>query len=91
MWLIVGHIPIEIFLYEGSWNIPRHLNSTSYKVSPIPAEGLEVPVNVWLLLTFAIECKGIFILMKKFFKELYDHDFTEEIMKIMKVMKMKKL
>ena len=54
----MGDIPREIlrhcyfFLKEGG-NITENLISTCYKVSPIPAGGLEVP----LLLLFALKAK----------------------------------
>ena len=71
-WLTVGHIPMEIsrlcyfFLKEGG-NITGHLICTNYKVSPIPAGGLEVP----LLLTFSVKSERIFELMKSFVNDLY--------------------
>ena len=60
-WLTVQHIPREIsclsyFFMEEGGNITRHLVSTTYKVSPIPAGGLEVP----LLLTFSVKRERIF-------------------------------
>ena len=63
----MGHIPREIsrhcyvFLKEGG-NITGHLICTNYKVSPIPAGGLGIP----LLLTFSVKCERIFELMKSF-------------------------
>ena len=78
-WLTVGHIPREIsrhcyfFLKEGG-NITGHLICTNYKVSPIPAGGLEVP----LLLTFSVKSERIFELMKSFVNDLYEYDYTGE-------------
>ena len=66
-WFTVGHIPREIschyyiFMEEGG-NITGNLVSATYKVSAIPAGGLEVP----LLLTFSIKSKRIFKIMKCF-------------------------
>ena len=73
-WLTVGHIPREIsrhcyfFLKEGG-NITGHLICTNFKVSPIPASGLEVPQ----LLTLSIKSEGIFELMKSFVNDLYEY------------------
>ena len=78
-WVTVGHIPMEIsrlcyfFLKEGG-NITGHLICTNYKVSPIPAGGLEVP----LLLTFSVKSERIFELMKSFVNDLYGYDSTGE-------------
>ena len=47
---------------------------TNYKVSPIPAGGLEVP----LLLTFSVESERIFQLMKSFVNDLYEYDYAGE-------------
>ena len=60
-WLTVGHIPREIsshcyFSMEEGGNITGNFISTTYKVSPIPAGGLEVP----LLLTFCVMNERIF-------------------------------
>ena len=66
-WFTVGYIPREIschyyiFMEEGG-NIIGNLVSATYKVSAIPAGGLEVP----LLLTFSIKSKRIFKIMKCF-------------------------
>ena len=71
------HIPREIsphhyfFLKEGG-NITGHLICTNYKVSPIPAGGLEVP----LLLNFSVKSERIFELMKSFVNDLYEYDYT---------------
>ena len=59
--LTVGHIPREIsrhsyFFPKEGGNITGHLICTNYKVSPIPASGLEVP----LLLTFSVKSEKIF-------------------------------
>ena len=54
-------------------NIAGHLISTSYKVSPIPAGGLEVP----LLLTFSAKSERIFKLMRDFVSDLYDYNYNE--------------
>ena len=73
----MGHIPKEIsrhchFFLKG--NITGHLICTNYKVSPIPAGGLEVP----LLLTFFIKSERIFELMKSFVNNLYEYDYSGE-------------
>ena len=57
---------------EEGGNITGHLISTTYKVSPIPAGGLEVP----LLLTFSVKSERITKLMKRCFSDLYDYDYT---------------
>ena len=78
-WLAVGYIPREVsrhcyfFLKEGG-NITGHLICTNYKVSPIPASGLEVP----LLITFSVKSERIFELMKSFVSDLYEYDYTGE-------------
>ena len=55
-------------------NITGHLISTTCKVSPIPAGGLEVP----LLLTFSVKSGRITQLMKRFVNDLYDYNYTGE-------------
>ena len=77
-WLTVGHILREVslhyyFFMEGG-NITRHLISKTYKVSPIPTDGLQVP----LLLTFSFKSERIFKVMKSFVNDLYDYDYTGE-------------
>ena len=78
----MGYIPKEIshhcyfFLKEGG-NITGHLICTNYKVSPIPAGGLEVP----LLLTFSVKSERIFELMKSFVSDLYEYDYTGQQVK----------
>ena len=70
----MGHIPREIsrhcyfFLKEGG-NITGHFICANFKVSPIPASGLEVP----LLLTLSIKSERIFELMKSFVNDLYEY------------------
>ena len=59
---------------EESGNITGHLISATYKASPIPARGLEVP----LLLTFSVKCERITKLVKRFANNLYDYDYTGE-------------
>ena len=76
-WTIVGHIPTEIsrhcyFFIEEGGDISGHLVSTSYKPSPIPAGGLEVP----LLLTFSVKNERIYEQMKEFITNLYDYEYT---------------
>ena len=61
------------FLKEGG-NITGHLICTNYKVSSIPAGGVEVP----LLLTFSVKSERIFELMKSFVNDLYKYDYTRE-------------
>ena len=78
-WLTVGHIPREIsrlsyfFMDEGD-NITRHLISTTYKVSHIPAGGLEVPS----LLTLSVKRERIFKLKSSFVNDLYGDYYTGE-------------
>ena len=73
------HIPRKIsphhyfFLKEGG-NITGHLICTNYKVSPIPAGGLEIPLQ----LTFFAKSERIFELMKSFVNDLYEYDYTGE-------------
>ena len=59
---------------EKGGNITGQLISITYKVSPIHAGGLEVP----LLLTFSVKSEriGLFKLMKSCFNGLYDYDYT---------------
>ena len=82
-WMTVGHIPREIsrhcyyFIKEGG-SISGHLLSINYKVSPIPAGGLEVP----LLLTFSVKEDRIYSLMKDFVNNLYDYNYTRKHKKI---------
>ena len=59
---------------EEDGNITWHLISTIYKVSLIPAGGLEV----LLLLTFSIKSGRITKLMKRFVNDLCDYDYTGE-------------
>ena len=59
---------------EESGNNTRHLISTTYKVSPVPVDGLEVP----LLLTFSIKRERIFKLKKSFVNHLHDDNYTGE-------------
>ena len=61
IWFTMGHVPrkyhaIAIFFLKDGGNITGHLIYTNYKVSPISAGGLEVPV----LLTFSIKSERIF-------------------------------
>ena len=58
---------------EGD-NITRHLISTTCKVSPIHAGGLEV----LSLLTFSVKSERIFKLMKSFVNDLYGYAYTGE-------------
>ena len=75
-WITVGHIPREIsrhcyyFMEEEGGMIFGHLLSTNYKLSPIPAGGLEVP----LLPTFSVNNEHIFEQMKEFATTLYDYE-----------------
>ena len=93
--LTVRHIPRDIschcyFFIEEDGNITRHLISTTYKVSPIPTGGLEVP----LLLTFSVKSERITKLMKRFVNDLYDYYCTgeqSENNEEERVVKMKKL
>ena len=71
-WLTVGHIPRKIsghcyFFMEGGRTITGHLISTSFKVSPISAGGLDI----LLLLTFTK-------LMRDLAKDWYSYDYTGE-------------
>ena len=59
---------------EETGNISGNLISKTYKVSPIPAGGLKVP----LLRTFSVKNERIFKLMKSFVNDLYDYDYTGE-------------
>ena len=55
-------------------NITGHLISTTYKVSPVPTENLEVA----LLRTFSVKSERIFKLIKSFVNNLYDYEYTGE-------------
>ena len=72
-YLAAGYVPREIsrhcfyYIKEGGV-IPWHVVSTNYKVSSIPAGGLEIP----LLLTFSEEEKRIHEMMKDFVGNLND-------------------
>ena len=59
---------------EEGGNVTGHLISTTYKISLIPAGGLEVP----LLLTFSVKSERIFKSMKSFVNDIYDYDSTGE-------------
>ena len=59
---------------EEDGNITGHLISSTYKVSQIPAGGLEVP----LLLIFSVKSERITKLMKTFVNDLYDYNQTGE-------------
>ena len=59
---------------EESANITGRLVSTNYKVSPILAGGLEVP----LLLTFSVKSERILRKMRSFVNDLYDYEYTWE-------------
>ena len=77
--MTVGHIPREIschcfYFIQEHGSISGQLLSTNYKVSLIPAGGLEV----LLLLTFSVIEDMIFSLMKDFVKNLYDYNYTGE-------------
>ena len=58
---------------EGA-NITGRLISKNYKVSPILAGSLEVP----LLLTFSVKSERILRKMKSFVNDLYDYEYTGE-------------
>ena len=78
-WLTMQHIPRDIpchcyFFMEEDGNITGHLIFTTYKVSQIPAGGLEV----LLLLIFSVNSERITKLMKRFVNDLYDYDYTGE-------------
>ena len=62
------------FFLKEDGNITGHLICTNYKVSPIPAGGLEVP----LLITFSVKSERIFELIKSFVNDLYEYDYTGE-------------
>ena len=62
------------FFLKEDGNITGHLICTNYKVSPIPAGGLEVP----LLLTFSVKSERIFELMKSFVNDLHEYNYTGE-------------
>ena len=53
---------------KESGNITGHLISATYKVSPIPVSGLEVP----LVLTFHVKRERISKLKRSFANDLYD-------------------
>ena len=68
------HELLLITLQKEDANITGHLICTNYKVSPIPAGGLEVP----LLLTSSVKSERVFELMKSFVNDLYEYNYTGE-------------
>ena len=75
-WKTVGHIPREIsryvyFFIKKGGVVTGKLNSLTYKPSPIPSGGLEVP----LLLRFRCDVKWTIETMKKFVEQYYNFDF----------------
>ena len=77
-WKTVGHIPREIsrhvyfFIKSEGGSVNGTVISTKYRMSPIPAGGLEIP----LLLTFSCSKAINFEKMKKFVQTLYNYKFT---------------
>ena len=76
--ITVGHIPREISRHvqffiktEGGKDID-HVKSLTYRLSPIPSGGLEIPLQ----LTFTCDDKLTLNLMNGFVKSLYDWNYT---------------
>ena len=72
--LYKAHELLLITLQKEGANITGHLIYTNYKVSPIPAGGLEVP----LLLTSSVKSERVFELMKSFVNDLYEYNYAGE-------------
>ena len=78
-YLTVGHIPREIYRHCFYYNkeggvITGHVVSTNFKISPIPAGGLEIPP----LLAFSAEQLKIHDMMKDFVGNLYDYNYCDQ-------------
>ena len=77
-WKTVGHIPREIsryvyfFIKEEGGRVSGKLKSLSYKASPIPSGGLEVPLS----LKFKCDTKWILDAMEEFVDNFYSYDFA---------------
>ena len=76
--ITVGHIPREIsrhvhfFIKTEDGKVIGHVNSLTYRPSPIPSGGLEI----LLQLTFTCDDKLTLDLMNGFVKSLYDWNYT---------------
>ena len=71
----VGHIPREIsrdcfYCIKEGGVVTGHAVWTNYKVSPVPASGLDIP----FLLTFSGEQERIHEMMNEFVGNLNDYD-----------------
>ena len=76
--ITVGHIPREIsrhlhfFIKTEDGKVIGHVKSLTYRPSPIPSGGLEIPLQ----LTFTCDDKLTLDLMNGFVKSLYDWNYT---------------
>ena len=75
--ITVGHIPREIshlhfFIKTEDGKVIGHVKSLTYRPSPIPSGGLEIPLQ----LTFTCDDKLNLDLMNGFVKSLYDWNYT---------------
>lgn len=77
-WKTVGHIPRELsryvyfFIKEEKGKVTGSLKSVKYKPSPIPAGGLEVPLQ----LKFKCPNRKTLDDMEKFVEDFYSFDYT---------------
>ena len=75
----VGHIPREVsrhvyfFIKEEGGRVDGSVLSTSYRPSPIPSGGLEIP----LILTFRSPKFITHQMMKEFMTKLYSYDYEQ--------------
>ena len=76
--ITVGHIPLEIsrlfhfFIKTGGRNVNGYVKSLTYRPSPTPFGGLEIPLQ----LTFSCGQKGSLDIMNAFVNRLYDWNDT---------------
>ena len=74
----MGHIPREIsrhvhfFIKTEGGKVNGHVKSLTYRSSPIPAGGLEIPLQ----LTFSCNQEKTLDIMKGFLNSLYDWSYT---------------
>ena len=74
----MGHIPREIsrhvhfFIKTEGGKVNGHVKSLTYRSSPIPAGGLEIPLQ----LTFSCNQEKTLDIMRGFLNSLYDWSYT---------------
>ena len=82
-WKTVGHIPRKIsryvyfFIKQEGGKVNGKLNSLKYKASPIPSDGLEVPLS----LKFKCDEKWVLDAMEEFVDNFYSYDFAGNLVK----------